>query len=432
MTADLPSEPSELPMISAAEAEGLQRHILRARAFKRQLRPVQSFLRAVPGDSVIPAELQEAIDVLCSEQQWNTRTANISREKGDALWDVATRCAAEYAVLQRVLGELRRRLPWLRPARVVDVGFATGRTAWAVQETWETAAAGAGQVQEYIAVEADSRLAALGKRLTVGLQLGTVRHLPKLVNRVEGGADIVICSYALQAVGKDKRKALLDLMWRSVRRGGALLLVEQGTDAGFAVIRNARQHVLQQFTQPVPPSASTAAAAAASASAPTHPLLPGLPSPPSVPAFTSPSSPTVIAPCGHDAACPHDTRGGSCTFGQRLLRSSLPVHSPMRAVRGGREQLSGIVLEKLSYVIILKGKVQVRGTWQPTADNREEEERRREFGRGSRGGCDGARGRGGGCSGAAGDGRLSGRRCGGGQQRSDCSSRAARWHSLDD
>jgi ribosomal protein RSM22 (predicted rRNA methylase) len=119
---------------------------------------------------------------------------------------------------------------------------------------------------------------------------------------------------------EDREKLIQDL-WR--RSGNVLVLIEKGNDAGFAAIRDARAQILKKY-----------------------------------------KTATVVAPCGHDKACPMIARakkGGKkqqanavCRFMHRTLRSSLPFRSPAAMVDPAsfKSPLRGILLNDFSYVVL--------------------------------------------------------------------------------
>src|SRR5205085_334022 len=81
-------------------------------------------------------------------------------------------------------------------------------------------------------------------------------------------------SYVLGELAEGERDSLVDRLWQGCT--GVLLVVEAGTPAGFAIVRKARNLLLEAGAQ-------------------------------------------TIAPCPHDFPCPLPS-GDWCHFGQRLPR----------------------------------------------------------------------------------------------------------------
>ena len=347
------------------EATKLAEHIARIRSHKRLFAPLRPFVHASLADFVLPAAFQRQVDSLAQQRGWNARNANQLQNSQPELWDAVVRSTPQLAALQRVLHEVHVRLPWLRPRRLLDVGSGAGAAAWAVREVWGFEAVG-----EYVAVEGNSQMQQLGRSMTERLEWRT-KHLQRLNQPMldestvgssgsaqrasaRGAMDVVLSGYGLSRVGKDRRREQLDAMWRSVRRGGVLVVVEDGTKEGFEVVRAAREYVLQRFTVKRPDGTRAREQSLADAmTASTHPFLFSLPTPPSAAAAVSASSPVVVAPCGHDASCPQG-KHGVCSFGRRILTASLPSSSPYRALKSDGE-MGGLLIDRFSYVVLHKG-----------------------------------------------------------------------------
>ena len=308
-----PSPPSPFP-------EPIHDPFARIRAWRDDTRPLRAFLRAPSADLLLPASLTSTVDALCSSLDYNPSHPS---SPGTPAHLLALHSATRYAVLHRVLSEVRQRLPWLTPTRLLDAAFTTGHSAWALHGLWGDA------VKEYRAVGAQRPVAAVGKEAVAPLAMA-IKHVPALLSAVEG-CDVVLCGYGLSEAGKARRRGQLDLMWRSVRPGGVLVLVEEGTQDGFDIVRSARQYLLQEYGGRRDGKAEL-----------------------------GPLAPTVVAPCGHDVGCPKGTRG-VCAFAQRILWSTLPHASPYRRVRTSN-RLGGILLERFSYVVLHKGPVRPPAT----------------------------------------------------------------------
>ena len=358
------------------EATKLAEHIARIRTHKRQFAPLRPFIHSSLVDFVLPLAFRHKVDTVAQQQQWNPRLANDYQTSQPELWDAVVRSTPQFAALHRVLTELYVRLPWLEARRLLDVGFGAGVGPWAVREVW-----GFDAVDEYVAVEGNSRMQQLGRAMTDNIEW-RIKHLQRLNQPMldelrqssssgakrpptRGAMDVVLSAYGLSRVGKDRRREQLDVMWRSVRRSGVLVIVEDGTKEGFEVVRAAREYLLQRYTlkskgssapQPAATESTGQSTAPHSASDSSHPFLFSLPSPPSAAsASVSASTPIVLAPCGHDASCPQG-KEGVCSFGRRILTASLPHSSPYRALKSDGE-LGGLLIDRFSYVVLHKGAI---------------------------------------------------------------------------
>jgi ribosomal protein RSM22 (predicted rRNA methylase) len=146
---------------------------------------------------------------------------------------------------------------------------------------------------------------ALGQRLATQADATLLREArwqqADLLSRWEAPAhDLVVAAYVLNELPEVRRAEIVDALWERATNG--LLLVEPGTPAGFAVIRQARGQLLE-------------------------------------------AGGTVLAPCPHDCACPMPDDDW-CHFAQRINRTRLH-----RAVKGGTLAYED---EKFSYVAVAR------------------------------------------------------------------------------
>lgn len=153
---------------------------------------------------------------------------------------------------------------------------------WAAQAAWPS-------LEHILLLERDARMIALGRRLAARAHAPILRRArwqrADLLAPWEAAEhDLVIAAYLLNEVPEERRATLIDALWSKAT--GGLVLLEPGTPAGFALIRQARQQLL-----------------AAGA--------------------------TVLAPCPHDRACPMPA-GDWCHFAQRVNRTRLHRH-----IKGG-------------------------------------------------------------------------------------------------
>jgi ribosomal protein RSM22 (predicted rRNA methylase) len=208
----------------------------------------------------------------------------------------AYRMPATFAAIAAALAHLRDQWPWDEPRSLLDVGAGPGTALWAAQAVWPS-------LERALLLERDERLIAFGRRLATRADAPVIREArwqaaDLLAPWDAADHDLVIAAYVLNELPEERRAAVIGALWQKAR--GGLLLLEPGTPAGFARIREARRHLL-----------------AAGA--------------------------TVLAPCPHDRACPMPDDDW-CHFGQRINRTR--TH---RVAKGATLSYED---EKFSYVAV--------------------------------------------------------------------------------
>lgn len=236
----------------------------------------------------------------------------------------ATRFAATYAVLQKVMDELQSRRPDFQPSRMLDFGAGPGTAIWAAAQVW-----GGEALQTVHAVEKAAPMLALGhschKALrATGMPVPAVRWSRRLAPRPSDSRlavqryDLVVASYVLAELRSPaERRKVVQALWERTR--GLLLLVEPGTPIGSANVREARTQVL---------SAKNGGGGGGAGGA--H----------------------VVAPCPHDSGCPMDGTSSWCHFAQRFQRTALQKTS--KILPGGARPRD-YQDERFSYVVLQRG-----------------------------------------------------------------------------
>ena len=208
----------------------------------------------------------------------------------------AYRLPATYAACASALAQVRAR--WLGdpPRTLLDVGAGPGTALWAAQGVWP-------ELTGALLLERDERMIALGRRLADRARAPLVAQARWETADLLGEwdtppHDLVVAAYVLNELPDERREAVVAALW--VRATTSLVLLEPGTPAGFARIREARRQLI-----------------AAGA--------------------------TVLAPCPHDLPCPMP-EDDWCHFAQRINRTR--IH---RQVKGGTLSYED---EKFSYVAV--------------------------------------------------------------------------------
>lgn len=123
---------------------------------------------------------------------------------------------------------------------LLDAGAGSGAAAWA--------AAGQLALEQITCVERERAMSRIGEALMRegGQALSRAKwlHLDLTADPLTAEADLVISSYVMNEMTEKDRRLVLDRLWACA--GKMLLVVEPGTPAGFAVIRDIRARLLQQ------------------------------------------------------------------------------------------------------------------------------------------------------------------------------------------
>ena len=218
-------------------------------------------------------------------------SAPVARSRDDVLAYASARLPATYAATRIALGELAARAPRLQPRTHLDLGSGPGTALWAARETWPT-------IETTTAVEAEPEMRTLARELG-GFEL-VAGDLPAAIPA--NPHDLVTAGYVLGELGAAAFEATLDRAWDAT--GGALVIVEPGTPAGYERLLTARNRLVARGG-------------------------------------------TVVAPCPHDDACPLAAIAGEwCHFAVRVARSH--AHRTAKGAQLGYED------EKFSYVAVAR------------------------------------------------------------------------------
>ena len=183
-------------------------------------------------------------------EQLRTRL-NMSDERTRILYLLA-RLAPEYAAVYRVLHELRAREPRFRPRSLLDFGSGVGSVAWVANALWSHA------IFEHVLVDTSARVnelaLALMKRgdLKGDSEPNEATCFPNVYTREflplahkESRHDLVVSAFTLlELLNQRTRLHSLERLWLNTAPGGHLVLLENGTSAGFQAISEARAFLL--------------------------------------------------------------------------------------------------------------------------------------------------------------------------------------------
>jgi ribosomal protein RSM22 (predicted rRNA methylase) len=263
----------------------------------------------------LPASLRAALEARLhgvSRNEAAERAAAISKtyrdgggstaiaSEADALAYALARMPATYAAGIASLNALLDIRPDFAPKSLLDVGAGPGTATWAAAEAFPS-------LQSFTLLDANDALRKLALDLLsksdrsshINYEHGDARAL---VARADA-ADLVVASYVIGEMGETERTSLASLMWEKTR--DTLLVVEPGTQAGYARIIALRQQLI---------------------AAGAH----------------------VAAPCPHDGTCPLAPPDW-CHFTQRLARSR--AHKQVKGAEVPFED------EKFAYVALTRAAI---------------------------------------------------------------------------
>lgn len=143
--------------------------------------------------------------------------------------------------------EVRKRCPDFTPQSLYDFGSGLGTVLWAANSVWSE-----GSLREHVMVDSSSAMLSLAEKLQ-----RDGRPSPLLPSCFPGvytrqflsassdpSYDLVVSSASLLDVGwASSREMVLDALWR--KTDGFLVLMEQGTSAGFKAILEARDYIMK-------------------------------------------------------------------------------------------------------------------------------------------------------------------------------------------
>jgi ribosomal protein RSM22 (predicted rRNA methylase) len=166
----------------------------------------------------------------------------------------AARMPATYAACARAMAAAADRVPAFRPATLLDVGAGTGAATWAATAVWpslveatlidrERAALGLGRRLVSRAAPAAPRVGEPAGHAAPHHALATATWRATAVDADDlPGADLVVAGYLLGEIAPDRLPAVIAGLWAATN--SMLVLVEPGSRAGFARIRDARGELI--------------------------------------------------------------------------------------------------------------------------------------------------------------------------------------------
>ncbi|KYQ56061.1 hypothetical protein ALC60_05044 [Trachymyrmex zeteki] len=161
-------------------------------------------------------------------------------DKLTSLTYLAGRGVQNYAVLRKIFDEIKLRDKDFRPQTLFDFGSGVGTVMWAASEIWSKT------LKEYFCVEVSEFMIKLSERLVKAAEpkikeVFYRQYFPISTNRTY---DIVVSAYTLfELPDMESRIDTILKLW--TKTNNYLIIVEEGTNAGFKLVNEARDFVLK-------------------------------------------------------------------------------------------------------------------------------------------------------------------------------------------
>jgi len=235
------------------------------------------------------------------------------------------KAAFDYAALKLVLAEIKSRTSKensFQPRTLMDFGSGLGTARWAVKDTF-------GVLTEVVGVDRSMEMNTMNRTILLNGKSSDpmpAGHFSRLnfPKDTKLKYDIVTCSFSLLDIASERERInLITDLWE--KTGEFLVILEVGTNAGFACIAEAR-HVLNHLSKVKPTAATTTNGDNA-----TQPMLGHL-----------------YAPCAHEKKCPrYDLDSLPCNF--RVRYQNFDLDAMPKAVE------NKVMEDNFSYVVFRKG-----------------------------------------------------------------------------
>lgn len=240
---------------------------------------------------------------------------------------LATRLAPNYSCLKKVMNEIKAYDPEYEPKSVMDYGSGMGTTIWAVNETWPSV------VKEFQNIEISSSQQRLCEFLLrrgkeFGDPLTNIYHRQYLPSSTRTKYDMVVAAYSmLELPNSVMRAQVIENLWN--KTNDLLVIIERGNSAGFQIVNEARNFVLDLAGHEVTRRFDFS-----------HQTKPK-------PNRRLPQA-HVVAPCSHEFACP------KVNYSSKESRNICRFRVKFEPLEIGQRK-GAYTAEDFSYVVIRKG-----------------------------------------------------------------------------
>ncbi|XP_011697043.1 PREDICTED: methyltransferase-like protein 17, mitochondrial isoform X2 [Wasmannia auropunctata] len=195
-----------------------------------------------PGEGITMEDIDFKKDaksrIILKQNVYNWQPINF--DKLTCLTYLVARGVQNYAVLHRIFDEIKLRDKDFRPQTLFDFGSGVGTVMWAASEIWSNT------LKEYFCVESSESMIELSERLAKAArpkikEVYYRQYFPLSMNRTY---DIVVSAYSLfELPGMASRIETLLKLWTKTEN--YLIIVEEGTNAGFKLVNEARSFILK-------------------------------------------------------------------------------------------------------------------------------------------------------------------------------------------
>lgn len=211
---------------------------------------------------------------------------------------LGARLGHNYAVLMRVLNEIKKTDPSFTPKTLFDFGSGIGTTMFAANQTWPNS------ISEHMNIDISKKMHDLCRLVLSGgddsqpmLYNGVYfkEYLP-LQSHIK--YDLVVSAFTLMELpSRAARVHAIESLWQ--KTGDIMVVVEIGSNEGFRVINEVRSQILDMSGYDVTKSYYTQEETGATVYDP----------------YNAPTA-HILAPCPHHLACPRQFTGGPilCQF----------------------------------------------------------------------------------------------------------------------
>ncbi|CAB5374075.1 unnamed protein product [Rhizophagus irregularis] len=245
----------------------------------------------------------------------------------EAMAYIAGYLPISYGPIFNVLTELKSRIPDFSPQSVMDFGTGPGTAIWVSHNIWDK------HVPNFLGIDiSESMLRTAEKLLSFQPKEDRIkniefkRYLSYEPHQLKH--DLVISAFTLNELPNDNiRETVLESLWN--RTNDLLVLIENGTPAGFKIIAEARKRILNINKQ----------------NNEVESTIDNLED--EIKSITKHGA-HVVAPCPHDGICPLVKSRNWCHFSQRINR-------PLYLMQTKNVKNHNFEDSKYCYVILRKG-----------------------------------------------------------------------------
>ncbi|CAG9761629.1 unnamed protein product [Ceutorhynchus assimilis] len=254
--------------------------------------------------------IKEKVNFILRENTYNWKP--MKYDTYNSLVYLLGRAPAEYAVLSKIFGEIAQRDTDFTPRSLFDFGSGIGTVTWAANSYWKK------HIYEYYNVDSSAEMNDLAQILLQGgtgtgnsMIKGTFYRQFLPASNVE--YDLVTSAYSLMELPSltSRLETVLNL-WNKTKN--YLVIVEHGTNAGYKVVNEVRDFILQIDKEG--------------------------------------SIGHVFSPCSHDKICPRFLAKDGTPCNYEIKYFSMPIG-----------QKPDVYKELYSYVVLKKGPRQNEPVW---------------------------------------------------------------------